>query len=91
LRSPVVLTLVVYLLALVIFTAIGAVAGGGLSAVSAIFAPDLSSLGAYFTPLTVVYGAFGALVTALTTAITVGVSAEAYREIAGGGESEVFA
>lgn len=80
------LTIVVSLLALVVFSALAAALGGGLDGVGRMFAPDLSSLSAYFTPLAVLYLVFSSFLTALGTAITVGVTAEAYREIARTGE-----
>ena len=80
-----------YLLALIVFTAVAAIVGGGLSGVGAVFSPDLSTLAAYFTPVAILYLVFTSFIGALATAITVGVSADAYRQLAGGGESEVFA
>lgn len=86
-----VLMIVVYLLALIVFAAIAALLGGGLAAVGGVFQPDLTSLAGYFTPLIIVYTVFTAVLSALALAITVGTTAAAYREIAGGGEGEVFA
>ena len=82
------LMLVIYLLGMVVFGGVAAVVGGSLEAAGAAFSPDTSSLGAYFTPITIAYVAFSALMTALTTAISVGAAAEAYRQITNGGAAQ---
>lgn len=86
----VILMLVVYLLALVVFTALGALLGGGLSGVGAIFNPNVESLSAYFTPLMLLYTVFTGFISALTLAILVGASGSAYRQLSPTTEAEVF-
>jgi ABC-type cobalt transport system substrate-binding protein len=86
-----VFVIVIYLLFLVIMSAVAAVVGGGLGGVAQIFNPDLSSLAAYFTPVLLVSTLVGSLLSALLTALGAGVVASAYGQIAARKDVDVFA
>ena len=74
--------LVVVMLALVIFTAVTAIAtGGDLKAVQNMTQPDMGSLGSYFTPRMIAYTAFGALLTAVYYAVVVAPAAVIYQRL----------
>lgn len=76
------LTVVVLLLALIIYAAIAAISvGGDLSQVGAVFAPDMSSVGAYFTTSMIIYLLFGAVLGAVQNAVLYAPPAVAYREL----------
>jgi hypothetical protein len=73
---------VVAVLAMVIFTALTAIAtGGDLAAAGRAFAPDASSVTAYFSPLTVAYLVVAAILSALYYAVVVAPAAMAYQAL----------
>ena len=88
----VILSLVVYLLAMMIYFAVAALLGGGIAAAGSVFSPDFSDPGALFTAAMLIYLPISALVGAVTTAITVAPPAAVYRDITGygGATAEVF-
>jgi hypothetical protein len=87
----IVLALVIYLLAMMIYFAVATLAGGVAGAGSA-FQPDFSSFGALLSVPKVIYAIITALVSAVTTAITTAPAMAAYRDITGYGRdtAEVF-
>lgn len=78
-----VLSLVIGLLALMIYFAIAALLGGGVAAAASVFQPAFDSLGDWFTPVRIFYTAVAAVVAAVTSAVINGVSAAAYRDLSG--------
>lgn len=83
--------IVVYILFLIVITAIVAVLAGGMAGLSQIFAPDMSSFGAYFSPVVIIYMVLVSGLSALIMALSVGVSASAYRQLAPRQEVDAFA
>jgi membrane-anchored glycerophosphoryl diester phosphodiesterase (GDPDase) len=88
----VILALVIYLLAMMIYLAIAAVVGGGIEGATSVFRPNYSSFGELYSAAMIVYVLVTAVVSAVTTAITTAPAAAAYRDIAGYGQdaAEVF-
>jgi len=83
-----ILTIIVYLLTAGIFYAVVAVVGG-MEMAGKIMTPDMSSYATFLTPLSITYYVVTAIVTAMTTLIWVGPTAEIYRQITSGGEARV--
>ena len=78
------LTIVVMLLALIIYAATAAImAGGDLSEVGRVFAPDMSSIGGYFSASMILYLVFAAFLGAVQNAVLYAPPAVVYRELAG--------
>lgn len=76
-----VFAVIVYLLGLIIFSALAAILGGGLGAVRSAFNPDTASLAGYFKPLTVAYLAFCALLWPLGATLVFGPAATIYEAL----------
>jgi hypothetical protein len=79
----IILALVIYLLAMMIYLAVAALAGGGIGAASSVFQPNYSSLGELVSVPFVIFTLITALVSAVTTAITTAPAMAAYRDITG--------
>lgn len=88
----IILALVVYLLALMIYLAVATVVGGGIGAAASVFRPDYSDFASFFNLVTAIYLPINALISAVTTAITTAPPAAVYRDITGYGTNtaEVF-
>jgi hypothetical protein len=88
----IILSLVVYLLAMMIYFAVAALLGGGIASAGSVFSPDFSNLGALLTTAMLIYLPIASLVGAVTTAITGAPPAAVYRDITGygGATAEVF-
>lgn len=85
------LLVVMLLLMLIIYGAVAAIAvGGDLAQVGRVFAPDTTSLGAYFSVPMIVYLLFGAVMSAVQTAVLYSPSAVAYRELTFHGRANDF-
>lgn len=78
-----VLAIVVSMLGLMIYVAVGALLAGGLREAVAVFRPDLSSITAWLTPAMIIYLLVNSLLTAITNALMLAPSAVAYRELSG--------
>ena len=89
------LTFVVYFLALVIVAALTSTlalaSGGGVGAIRAMTQPDTSSLPALFSPPSLLAMVLGAAISAPIYVVTAAAGAAAYRRIAGGGAATVVA
>jgi len=81
-----ILMIIVYLLTAGIFFTVVAVVGG-FEAATKMMSPDLSSFASALAPVSLAYFAVTAVVTAMTTMIWVGPTAEIYRQLKAAGEA----
>ena len=79
----IVLSIVIGILATMIYLALAALLTGGIGSATSVFAPDYGSLGGFFTPAMGLYLLVNAAISAVTTAILLGPSAAAYRAFSG--------
>ena len=88
----IILALVIFLLAMMIYFAVAALLAGGVTAASSVFSPDFESFGTLLSPAYVIYLLIAAVTSAVTTAITTAPAIAAYRDITGYGRdtAEVF-
>lgn len=78
----IILMLIVFMLALVVFAAVATLAmGGDMTTVGKVFQPDTTSIASYFTPAMLIYLIFGALLSALQNAVLYAPPAVAYRQL----------
>ena len=76
-----VMVIIVTMLGFVIFTALALAIGGGFEAAATVFRADMSSVATYFTPVQIIYLLFSAVITALTTLISMSPAALIYRAL----------
>jgi hypothetical protein len=85
-----VLAFIVYLLLMLIIVVVGAVLGGGISAMSQALHPDMSSLATFFTPAGIVRSLFSGLVSILMSLIVFAPAPTIYAQLRGRDMSDTF-
>lgn len=76
-----VMVIIISCLGFVIFAAVAMLIGGGIEGVGKVMSPDMATVESYFTPVRILYLLFGAVLTAMTTLVSMAPAALIYSHL----------